>query len=589
MILTTPTAECVKWRNQLLDGVSPQDVGFYRSRLDELDRTKGYVAANTWLRDSGKRIEIDKMLSRLGSMRPCVQAEAKRLSKKNINTALVWVRSVVDRLWYCEEWIMDLTGDKLSDWAKEKSRRFEMSAKGKLVRLHDDFFEFVKAQAKLAGSLFNCWDDLDKIEALIHRMFTPEWWKRQAKRQYRNIENIRRECGQVCYKQSAYVSRWGIQRFRKQRQANRAYLESMEAVNQYQESFTLAQLAQKSISNPINCKAELMTRIKGCQHFAVENGHKCWFITLTCPSKYHAIHKETGWRNSKFEAFGRPTPRDAQAHLNEVWQAFGKACSNKGIHHYGIRTVEPHHDGTPHWHLILFVNPEQSGAMLGEFRKQAYKVDGEEAGAAKRRFEARPIDPAKGGAAAYVAKYVAKNIDGLNTDGECIGIDDETDLDFINSAERVQAWKSRHGIRQFQFVGSVSITVWREIRRLKDSIPKTFLNIYEAAKANDWKRFTQLMGGMGAGRNQTLKPFYESLELNQFGEPKQCVKGLIAVTAEYLSTRLYEWTVQRVGSGSGLGLDLQEAAKPFPSSRVNNSPPRDYSRLATGGGVYLCQ
>ncbi|WP_067101854.1 replication endonuclease [Marinomonas atlantica] len=571
----TPTAHCLIWRDKILDGLSPQYADYYRSRLDELDQTKGYVAANIWLRDHDKRVEIDKLLSRLGSMRLCVGQEAKRISKrKNTAAALDYVRGVVARLYYCDEWVMDLTGDKLNDWAAEKSRRFEMSAKGKLVRLHADFFEFVKEQAALAGSMFDSWDDLDKVEALIQRMFTPEWWKRQAKRQYRHIENIRRECGQVCYDQSAYVSRWGIQRHRKQKQANRAYLESMEAVNQYEQKFLLSQLAEKSISNPIHCKAELMVRVKGCQFLAIDHGHLGWFITLTCPSKYHAIHKETGHRNGKFYEFGRPTPRDAQNHLKEVWAAFGKACSNKGINYYGVRVVEPHHDGTPHWHLILFVDPKQSGAMLAEFKKQAFKVDGEEAGAKKSRFEARKLDPAKGGAVAYVAKYVAKNIDGVDADGQCIGVDDETDLDFINSAERVQAWKARHGIRQFQFVGGASVTVWREIRRLKESIPETFIDIYNAAMANDWKQFTVLMGGVHAGRKQTLKPLYESCELNQFGEPKQAIKGLVAATAEYVSTRLYDWLVQRVGSGSGL--DLQEAAEPFPRTRVNNSPPPDW-------------
>ncbi|MFT2112165.1 replication endonuclease [Marinomonas sp. 2405UD68-3] len=573
MILSTPTPQCIKWRSDLLDGVSPQHVGFYRSRLDELDREKGYVAANTWLRESEKRIKIDKIVSRLGSMSACVKREAERLSKKNINTALSWVVSVSDRLFYCDELIAELTADKLESWAQEKSRRFEMSAKSKQAKFRDDFFDYVKNQARVARALFNSWDDDEKLAALILRMYTPEWWKRQAKNQYRHVENVRRECGQVCYKESAYVSRWGIQRFRRQKQNNRAYLESMEAVNQYEQKFLLSQLAEKSISNPIHCKAELMVRVKGCQSLAVEHGHDAYFITLTCPSKYHAIHKETGHRNGKFQAFGCPTPRDAQQHLRAVFDAFGKACSNKGLHYYGIRTVEPHHDGTPHWHLILFVDPKQATVILGEFRKQAFKIDGEEAGAKKHRFEARKIDPATGGAAAYVAKYIAKNIDGVDAYGKILGTDEESDLDTISSAERVQAWKSRHGIRQFQFVGSVSVTVWREIRRLKDSIPETFIDIYNAAKASDWKQFTVLMGGMWAGRNQTVKPFYESLELNQFGEPKKCVRGLVSVTAEYVSTRLYEWAIQRVGSVSGL--ELQEAAKPFPSSRVNNSPPPD--------------
>lgn len=573
MFEAVPTPQCRTWRSRLLEGLSPQDAEQIQARLDELDQSAGYIAANEWLRGAAARLEITTLLGRLGSMRLCVEQETKRLTKRSgTGAALEYVRGVCSRLFYCDEWVQDLTSDKLNDWAQEKSRRFEMSAKGKLVRLHADFFEYVQKQASDARALFDEWDDPDKVEALVLRMFTPEWWKRQAKRQYRQVENIRRECGQVCENQSAYVSRWGLNRFRKQCQANRAYLESMEAVNQHGQTFTLADLSEKSVSNPVNLKAELMTRIKGCQAFAIDHGHDAYFLTVTCPSKYHAIHKESGYRNSKFYEFGRPTPRDAQEHLKGVWSAFGKACSNKGINYYGIRTVEPHHDGAPHWHMILFVHPSQAAAMLGELRKQAFKVDGQEAGAAKHRFDAKKIDPAKGGAAAYVAKYIAKNIDGTTAAGEFLGIDEESGIDSISAAERVQAWKARHGIRQFQFVGSVSITVWREIRRLKDSIPDAFIGIYSAAKASDWKQFTILMGGMGAGRNQTLKPFYEAGDLNQFGEPTKAVKGLFSVTAEYLSTRLYEWIVQRVGSG----LDLKGAAEPFPGSRVNNSPPPDW-------------
>ncbi|WP_417551825.1 replication endonuclease [Marinomonas fungiae] len=566
-MITAPTLQCVTWRNELLSGLSPQDVGFLRSRLDELDQTKGHVAANTWLRGAIDRVELISRLEKTG-MRNIVLREADRRQKReNQEAAMVWLRSVVDRLYFCDEWITDLTGDKLQLWAKEKSRRFEMSAKGLLVRRHAHFFDYIKREAESVNALFDEWHDDDKVQALMLRMFTPEWWTRQAKRHYRAVENIRRECGEVCNKESPYVSRWGIHRHRKQKQANRAFLESWEATNQYGQSFLLSDLAAKSISNPVHNKAELSVRVKGVQFLAVEHGHIGWFLTLTCPSKYHPVHKKSGHRNRKFYDFGCPSPRDAQQYLNGQWKKIRAACAREGIHFYGLRAVEPHHDGTPHWHMILFVHPDQSKRMLEIMEHYAYEVDGNEKGAEYSRFDKKFLDPAKGGAASYVAKYIAKNIDGLDANGECVGIDKDTGCTFVDAAERVQAWKSRHGIRQFQFLGGVSVTVWREIRRLKDSLPETFIDIYQAAIDNNWKRFTELMGGVAAGRNQTLKPFYNNQELNQFGEPKQCIEGLFqASSAELVITRLYEWTVQRVGSGSlSLG-----AAKPFPRTRVNN-------------------
>lgn len=564
--MTVPTLQCIQWRNDLLSGVSPRDEGFLRSHLDDLDQKVGYVAANAWLRGAVERYQLLGRLDKTG-MGAIVAKEADRRAKRDGNAvALEWLRGVVDRLYFADEWITDLTGDKLASWAQEKSRRFEMSAKGMLTRQYDRFFDFIQREARSVNATFDKWDDLDKVHGLMLRMFTPEWWMRQAKRHYRAVENVRRECGQVCNQQSPYISRWGIHRHRKQKQANRAFLESWEATNQFDQSFLLSDLAAKSISNPVHTKAELSVRVKGLQYLAVEHGHIGWFITMTCPSKYHPVHKKTGYRNKKFYDFGCPSPRDAQEYLNGQWRKIRAACARAGVHFYGLRTVEPHHDGTPHWHLIIFVNKEQSAEMISIMKKYAYEVDGNERGADYSRFVYKFLDPAKGGAASYVAKYIAKNIDGLDANGQCVGIDKDTGRTFVDAAERVQAWKSRFGIRQFQFLGGVSITVWREIRRLKDSIPETFTKIYDAAKANDWKRFTELMGGVAAGRNQTLKPLYNTGEKNQFGEVKHTIEGVFAMTAEMVITRLYEWTVQRVGSGSlSLG-----AAKPFPRNRVNN-------------------
>ena len=67
---------------------------------------------------------------------------------------------------------------------------------------------------------------------------------------------------------------------------------------------------------------------------------------------------------------------------------------------FGFRGVEPHHDGTPHWHLLMYVKPEHKDDVIHLFRKKALELDGDEFGAKKYRFKVEEIDPTKGSAMA---------------------------------------------------------------------------------------------------------------------------------------------------------------------------------------------
>ncbi|SQD02301.1 phage replication protein [Escherichia coli] len=52
--------------------------------------------------------------------------------------------------------------------------------------------------------------------------------------------------------------------------------------------------------------------------------------------------------------------RDSSDYLvNTFFAAVRKKLNRDGLRWYGIRTVEPHHDGTVHWHMMVFAHPEE--------------------------------------------------------------------------------------------------------------------------------------------------------------------------------------------------------------------------------------
>lgn len=89
-----------------------------------------------------------------------------------------------------------------------------------------------------------------------------------------------------------------------------------------------------------------------------------------------------------------------------------------------------------------------------------WNTDAQERGAKAHRVKVERIDWTRGSAAGYVAKYVAKNIDGYAVEKDLYG------NDAMASSQRVDAWASTWRIRQFQQVGGAPVGIWRELRRL---------------------------------------------------------------------------------------------------------------------------
>ncbi|MBL8498629.1 MAG: replication endonuclease, partial [Nitrosomonas sp.] len=258
----------------------------------------------------------------------------------------------------------------------------------------------------------------ENLEPALNRMCCHRWWHRRIKiLRLRKIENISRNLGLVSRLRGTYASDYTIHVKRKQKERNREYLASTFVGNQNGETFSLLNLAERSVSNPAVRRAELMTRIRGFEMVAEHLGHVGEFYTLTTPSRMHAcLH--AGADNPRHDG---TSILEAHQYLTHLWTLIRAEFDRKEIRPYGFRVVEPHHDGTPHWHLMLFM-PEQHCQMVRKIMSHyALMDDGNEPGALKHRFKFESIDPAKGSATGYIAKYISKSIDGYKLEHDLYG------------------------------------------------------------------------------------------------------------------------------------------------------------------------
>lgn len=484
-------------------------------------------------------------------------------------------------------------------------------------------------------------------EIALLKMQCDKWWARQLKtlrRQFLELLEIATgQVGKDLYhdKKSKKFKRKGISPYsskQAQREFNfaqasgRQFLEMMELQSSDGDVISLIEAVKSGMANPANRRNELMLRIRETEELADEMGYVGVFYTITCPSRFHA--NSSKWNGE--------TPKDAQNYLTQTWARARSKLNRRGLKYFGVRVVEPHADGCPHWHMMLFmpknklqeVNAILRWYFIQEDKTELYdyygpvatrakvvtewvdinthgvhvktvekcvsyragtkkselfktykqkrrewglkKSQGKKAKAPSKfyrtfspRFDAITMDKSKGSAASYIAKYISKNIDGyMLGDHE----DAETGENLQEQANPVLAWASTWNIRQFQFQGSPSVTVYRELRRMRTAISDDVIEpIRHAADTANWKDYVKLQGGMCIGRAANFKSMYElTPQGNDYAEVVRRIKGVLTNT-DYkavlkrtlekvhnviadtsLKTRLIEWTRQLKGTAEKL-------------------------------------
>jgi hypothetical protein len=391
------------------------------------------------------------------------------------------------------------------------------------------------------------------------RLECGQWWSRQLKkRNTRQSEQahikqnkVKKYCSDslllIMQQQQARLADW----------LSRSYLDGDNG-----EKLELDKLAQHSTSNPKLRRNELMTRIKGMEQYAAIFGHAARFITVTAPSTMH---------RSKGAQWAQMTPKQVQNYLTDTWAKCRAKLARQNINIYGVRVTEPHKDACPHWHLLAwFTSTKQAQIAVKTIRHYFLQKDGQEQGALFNRVKTITINPLKGGAAAYVAKYVCKNVDGAHVD-TMTDRDGQAITDGKDGSSRVKAWASCWGARQFQFIGGAPIGLWRELRRVRDSdtVKGAAWLLWNAADTGDYCAFMLIYAELkGMGQKPKLKKYgfiddlkllaakYDGAQnipddeiltlktLNKYGEPKSKIVGVAFSNSEIKTRQDITWTIK---------------------------------------------
>lgn len=388
------------------------------------------------------------------------------------------------------------------------------------------------------------------------RLESDEWWQRQLTvRNIRKAEALRLKSRRV----TKYVSDELLADVTKRKQSlkewmKRAKLVEADPAGEEAEALRLDIIAQGSISHPTIRRTELMVRIKGMEQFADYSGHCGFFLTATAASSNHS--------NSR--RYNGSTPTQVQQEVFCArWAILRAALAREEIPFYGLRVAEPHKDGCPHWHMLIwFRDYQEASRAIDLFREHFLYFEGPpEPGAKENRLDLEYIDPEKGSAVAYVSKYISKNVDGKHLEDDHTDGEGQRVTSGEEGARRVQAWAAAWGIRQFQFFGGPEIGRWRELRRIRkqEKVPESLMWFWHAADTGDFFSYMlawhveqyrpELVKHTLQDDLSELAKHFDGIEnvpdreilllptLNKYQEPKAITMGVIAGANEPLITR----------------------------------------------------
>jgi Bacteriophage replication gene A protein (GPA) len=204
---------------------------------------------------------------------------------------------------------------------------------------------------------------------------------------------------------------------------------------------------------------------------------------------------------------------------------------------------------------VLYVPADQLDTVKKIIGKIWLRDYADEPGAQQHRVRFTDEDPAKGSGVGYLAKYVAKNIDGAGSIGA--EASDESGRPVSEDAQHAVAWSRIHGIRQFQQLGGPAVTLWRELRRVRE--PCEWPPLEALRLCTDYSQAAGEPGGTDA-RPDVSGPGNSATDPSPPATPSKTLEGETSVTGPSWS-RFIE-TLGGIGASLKASRALFDKAEP---------------------------
>lgn len=195
-----------------------------------------------------------------------------------------------------------------------------------------------------------------------------------------------------------------------------------------QTKIPLADLIISANHSPNRYYSEIQNRVNTLTTIAKQRGLKPLFMTITLPSEYHRCKTTKQGKLIPNPKFDGTTPKEAVKILTKSFARLRQDRSLKdGLskeHRIYFRVNEPHKDGTPHTHILMFVPVDRVERVKKAFR---------------RLFDSRGNDIQDDikGSTAYIMKYINKTLPLSKKDK------------LSEKDKYINAWYSKHRVVRF--------------------------------------------------------------------------------------------------------------------------------------------